>query len=98
MKRYLIIKRQEELMLKVYGSYICIECRETRDYFEQENIPFELVDITADTTNLREFLRLRDSKEIFAGVRESGMIGIPYFVLGDRETLSRDEAVAWLKD
>lgn len=84
-------------MLKVYGSYICIDCRETRDYFEQENIPFEFVDITLNTANLKEFLRLRDSREIFAEVRKEGAIGIPYFVLEDKETLSRDEAVAWLK-
>ncbi len=84
-------------MLKVYGSYICVECREMRDYFEKENIPFELVDITLNTANLKEFLRLRDREDVFAGVRENGLIGIPFFVLGDRQTLDIKEAVSWLE-
>lgn len=84
-------------MLKVYGSYICVECREMRDYFEKENIQFELVDITLNTANLKEFLRLRDREDVFAGVRENGLIGIPFFVLGDRHTLDIKEAVSWLE-
>jgi glutaredoxin-related protein len=85
-------------MLKVYGTYICIDCRETRDYFEQENIPFELVDITLNTTNLKEFLRLRDNEPIFAEVREQGLIGIPFFVLDGKQTLDINEAVSWIKE
>lgn len=84
-------------MLKVYGSYICIDCRKMRDYFEKENIPFEFVDITLNTANLKEFLRLRDREEIFTGVREKGSIGIPFFVLDSRQTLDINEAVSWME-
>lgn len=83
-------------MLKVYGSYICVECRDMRDRFHKERIPFELVDITENTTNLREFLRLRDYDEIFSNVRENGSIGIPFFVLDDKKTLDIEEAVSWI--
>lgn len=84
-------------MLKVYGTYICIDCREMRDYFGKENIPFEFVDITLNTANLKEFLRLRDREPAFDEVREKGLIGIPFFVLGDKQTLDIEEAVSWMK-
>lgn len=83
-------------MLKVYGSYICVECRDMRDRFQKEDIPFEFVDITENTTNLKEFLRLRDQDEIFTSVRENGLIGIPFFVHDDKKTLDIEEAVSWI--
>jgi glutaredoxin-related protein len=96
MRQFLISRRK--IMLKVYGTDICIDCRETKDYFEKENIPFEMVDITENTTNLKEFLRLRDKEPIFQEVRENGLIGIPFFVLDEKQTLDIDEAVSWLKN
>lgn len=83
-------------MLKVYGSYICVECRDMRDRFQKEDISFEFVDITENTTNLKEFLRLRDQDKIFSSVRENGLIGIPFFVQDDKKTLNIEEAVSWI--
>lgn len=83
-------------MLKVYGSYICVECRDMRNRFEKEHILFEFVNITENTTNLKEFLRLRDKDAIFSNVRENGLIGIPFFVQDDKKTLDIEEAISWI--
>lgn len=85
-------------MLKIYGSDICIDCRETKEFLLKRNIPFEFVDITLNTANLKEFLRFRDQEEIFDEVKEKGAIGIPFLVLGDRHTLDVEEAVSWIKE
>lgn len=82
-------------MLKMYGSHICSGCRETFERFEKENVPYELVDITLNVANLREFLALRTHNDLFAEVREQDRIGIPFFVVGDRMTFEADEALAW---
>ena len=41
------------------------------------------VDITASMRNLKEFLRLRDTKEVFVPRKEQGMVGVPCLVAKD---------------
>jgi glutaredoxin-related protein len=83
-------------MLKIYGSNICIDCRETFAFLEQKNIPYELVDITDNTANLKEFLSLRDHEAIFLPIKEKGSIGIPFFVCGDKQSFVLEEALSWI--
>ena len=68
--------------MKVYGTELCPDCREAFEKMKKENISYELVDIMAETKNLREFLKLRDSR-----VREMGGIGIPCFLMEDGSVL-----------
>ena len=51
--------------MKVYGTELCPDCREAFEKMKKENISYELVDIMAETKNLREFLKLRDSRQEF---------------------------------
>ena len=69
--------------MKVYGTELCPDCREAFEKMKKENISYELVDIMAETKNLREFLNLRDSRQEFDKVRETGGIGIPCFLMED---------------
>lgn len=90
-------------MITLYGSTICIDCRNTLAVLKSRGLEdqFHWVDITANTTNLKAFLTLRDRKPEFAPVQEgengTSFIGIPAFVKEDGTiTLDLDEALSWL--
>lgn len=83
--------------MKVYGSDICIDCRNYKALQAIRGFEAEYIDITENTGNLREFLQIRDTQPIFDEVRSRGGIGIPLFVREDGAmTLKLDEALAWL--
>ena len=70
-------------MLKMYGTPLCPDCVEAEAELAEKRIPFENVDITASTANLKAFLKLRDENPLFDAVRAEGGIGVPCFVLDD---------------
>ncbi|MBQ8630049.1 MAG: glutaredoxin-related protein [Prevotella sp.] len=83
----------------MYSSDICKDCRAFKALIAECCIEsaFEIVDITENTQNLREFLHLRDTEAVFEAVRERGAIGIPCFVSNERKiTLNEDVALAWI--
>ena len=83
--------------MKVYGSHICIDCRNYQALQARRGFAAEFIDITASTANLKEFLALRDHDPVFAPVRERGGIGVPLFVNDDgRKTFDLDEALGWI--
>lgn len=82
--------------MKVYSADICIDCRNLKHLMKLRGLELEVIDITANTANLREFLRLRDESPVFEGCRERGGIGIPCFVDGDWVSLDPDAALARL--
>lgn len=83
--------------MKVYGAQICIDCRNYKAVQAARGFEAEYIEITESTQNLREFLALRDTEEVFAPARERHSIGIPLFVHEDgAKTLDIDEALAWL--
>ena len=71
--------------MKVYGTPICIDCRNYKALQQARGFAAEYVDITESTANLKEFLALRDHDPVFAPVREHGGIGVPLFVREDGE-------------
>lgn len=82
--------------MKVYGSDICIDCRNYKEEQKKRGIKAEFIDITENTENLKEFLRIRDNDEIFAPVKKNGSIGIPFFVSEDgKKTFDMEEAFSW---
>jgi glutaredoxin-related protein len=83
--------------MKIYGADICIDCRNAKAVFATRGLELEFVDITENTTNLKEFLALRDKETLFDPVRERGGIGIPCFVNADGTlSLNLDEAMSWI--
>ena len=71
-------------MVKFYGSHICSGCREAIALFAEKNFKgFEFIEITESTDNLREFLKLRDTREELQEAKDAGRIGIPCFVRED---------------
>lgn len=84
-------------MMKVYGAEICIDCRNYKAIQKNRGFEAEYIDIVENTANLREFLQIRDTDELFAPQREHGGIGIPLFIREDGvKTFDIDEALSWI--
>lgn len=83
--------------MKVYGSDICIDCREFKALMAERGFDVEFVDITENTANMRAFLHLRDREAAFEEVKARGGIGIPAFVREDgMVTLDLNTALHWI--
>ena len=83
--------------MKVYGADICISCRNYKAIQKSRGFDAEYVDITENTTNLKEFLEIRDHDPLFESAKEEHRIGIPLFVNEDGEkTFDINEALSWI--
>ena len=83
--------------MKVYGTEICIDCRNYKAIQAKRGFEAEYINITENTTNLKEFLKIRDHADLFAPLREKGGLGVPLFVREDGAmTFDFDEAFAWI--
>lgn len=69
--------------MKVYGASICGDCVRAKSILEKEKVKHQYIDITASTANMKEFLKLRDSRKEYDEIKEYGLIGIPSFVFED---------------
>lgn len=67
-------------MLKIYGSMLCPDCVKCREDLDRAGVAYEYLDFSEHLLNLKEFLTLRDSEDIFAQIKENGRIGIPCIV------------------
>ncbi len=77
-------------MLKIYGSMLCPDCVDCINDLRAHQVAFEFHDFSNDLPALKEFLKLRDTLEVFRQVREEGRIGIPCIV--DRDQVLLDWA------
>lgn len=83
--------------MKVYGSQICVDCRNYKAVQKKRGFEAEFIEITENTENLKEFLQIRDTNPIFESVKEHSGIGIPFFVNEDgRKTFDINEALSWI--
>ena len=64
-------------MLKIYGSMLCPDCVQCREDLDRAGVDYVYLDFAEDLMNLKEFLALRDSCDLFAPLRKEGKIGIP---------------------
>lgn len=83
--------------MKVYGSQICVDCRNYKAVQKKRGFEAEFIEITENTENLKEFLQMRDTDPAFEPVKEHSGIGIPFFVNEDgRKTFDINEALSWI--
>ena len=80
-------------MPKVYGTMLCPDCVEAKEYFEKVNYKYEFVNITESMKNLKEFLALRDNRKEFEEVKKLGYIGIPTILTDDNKIILGDEVL-----
>ena len=67
-------------MLKIYGSMQCPDCVQCRKDLNEAGVAYEFLEFSDSLLHLKEFLQLRDGKDLFASVRLEGKIGIPCIV------------------
>lgn len=83
--------------MKVYGTDICIDCRNYKAIQMNRGFEAEYIDIIENTANLKEFLKIRDLDPVFDLVKENHGIGVPLFVREDGEkTFDIDIAFSWI--
>lgn len=70
-------------MITIYGMKICPHCIEAMEKLDEKKIEYEFLDFSDKTENLKKFLKIRDTNEIFNEIRGEEKIGIPCFVLDD---------------
>lgn len=79
-------------MLKIYGMMICPDCVECREALDRAGVEYTFLDFSRETKNLKEFLKIRDTSDLFDKARAEGNIGIPCLVAEDgRITLDWEE-------
>jgi len=69
-------------MIKIYVMNTCPDCTEVKRLAEND-CRYDVIDIGSHVYRLKEFLRLRDTREEFSSMRRHGYVGIPCFVLED---------------
>ena len=67
----------------IYGSMLCPDCVQCRKDLDEAGDAYEYRDFAEDLRNLKAFLELRDTEEIFQSVKQDGKIGIPCIVNED---------------
>lgn len=77
--------------MKLYGSNLCPDCPPIIQYLTDRKIVFEYVNITESMQNLKEFTALRDRRNEFDLIKESGYIGIPCLLTSEHEILFEEE-------
>ena len=80
-------------MPKVYGTMLCPDCVEAKEYFEKVNYKYEFVNITESMKNLKEFLSLRDNRKEFDDAKKFGYVGIPAILTDDNKIILGDEVL-----
>ena len=76
-------------MLKIYGSMLCPDCDKCREDLDKAGVDYEYLDFSDSLKNLKEFLAIRDSSDLFDDVRKNGSIGIPC-ILEENGSISLD--------
>lgn len=74
------------MKITMYGAEICPDCVKAKKSLSAlKHIELEYKNIIGDTATLKEFLAYRDKDTIFQEVKDSGRIGIPFFILENGE-------------
>lgn len=80
--------------MKMYGSHLCPDSAEAFDVLEKKGVSFDFLDISEDLSNLKAFLKIRESSPLFDAVRSADGIGIPCFEKDSGEiTLNVEEVL-----
>ena len=86
-------------MIKIYGMITCPDCSYLLDQISGLEDEYEYIEIGEHVLKMKEFLRIRDSKdnaEIFKDIKATGGVGIPCFVL-ENGLISLDPSDAGLE-
>lgn len=69
--------------MRIYGSMLCPDCVECCKDLDAAGIAYTFYDFSDDLRHLKEFLKLRDTIDIFDKIKAEGKIGIPCILHDD---------------
>lgn len=72
-------------MIMMYGTDLCPECMAAKQALEAKGIAYKYINITESLGSMKQFLKLRDTKEAFKNVIGSGTIGVPALIVSPTE-------------
>lgn len=72
-------------MIMMYGTDLCPDCVAAKKALEDNGIDYKYINITESLGSMKQFLKLRDTKDAFSEVRGSGTIGIPALIVSPTE-------------
>lgn len=80
-------------MLMIYGTDLCPDCVAVKKELDAKGTEYKYMNITENLGSLKQFLKLRDTRDEFKAIRGSGKIGVPTFVTADKITLNREDVI-----
>ena len=76
------------MKLTILGSHLCEDTRNSLKILKEKNVEVIFENLSESLDSLKKYLSVRETSEMYAGVRAAGGIGIPCFILEDgTETL-----------
>lgn len=76
--------------LVLYSSSLCPDCAAAIAALDKGGLKYANVDITSGMFQLKQFLKLRDTRPEFAEVRAQGRVGVPCLVVNRGEEIYFD--------
>lgn len=80
-------------MITVIGSHLCPDTLEALAKLTAAGVEYDFKNMLASHDELRAYLNLRDTNELYAEIRGTERLGIPCFVCEDGKTTMDLEAV-----
>ena len=71
------------MKLTVIGSHLCEDTRNSLEVLKGKNVEVVFENLSESLDSLQKYLSVRETSEMYAGVRAAGGIGIPCFVFED---------------
>ena len=71
------------MKLTVIGSHLCEDTRNSLEVIKGKNVEVVFENLSESLESLKKYLSVRETSEMYAGVRAAGGIGIPCFVFED---------------
>ena len=72
-------------MIMMYGTDLCPDCVAAKKALEENGIEYKYINITESLGSMKQFLKLRDTRDEFKDIRGGGSIGIPVLVVSPTE-------------
>lgn len=71
------------MKLTVIGSHLCEDTRNSLEVLKGKNVEVIFENLSESLESLKKYLSVRETSEMYAGVRAAGGVGIPCFVFED---------------
>ena len=71
------------MKLTILGSHLCEDTRNSLKILKEKNVEVIFENLSESLDSLKKYLSVRETSEMYAGVRAAGGIGIPCFILED---------------